>query len=78
MQSTPEVLPPNPVQTVREAYRDWRQAQCYFKEVTDPTLVDFAIFWERAARLRYQYLLRCLKREGYALSRSELIRLAVH
>ncbi|MDK2855720.1 MAG: hypothetical protein PWQ41_2069 [Bacillota bacterium] len=78
MRSTPELLAPDEVRMVREAYRDWRQAQCFFEEVTDPCLVDFAIYWERAARLRYRYLLSLLKGEGFALSQKELIRLVVY
>lgn len=78
MRSTPELLAPIEVRIVREAYRDWREAQCFFEEVTDPHLVDFAIYWERAARLKYRYLLSQLKRDGFALSQKELIRLVVH
>ncbi|MDK2882031.1 MAG: hypothetical protein PWP58_367 [Bacillota bacterium] len=77
MRFTPELLAPVEVRIVREAYRDWRQAQRFFEEVTDPYLVDFAIYWERAARLRYQYLLCLLKRDGFALSQKELIALVV-
>ncbi|NLG86776.1 MAG: DUF2508 family protein [Firmicutes bacterium] len=62
---------------VDEARQDWQLAQTYFELVSDPILVDFAIFWERAARLRYVYLLRYLKKEGYCLSSKEVIRLAI-
>ncbi|HHY92298.1 MAG TPA: DUF2508 family protein [Firmicutes bacterium] len=77
MRSIPEVLPANPLHVLQEAYRDWRQAERFFEEVTDPTLVDFGIFWERAARLRYRYLLNSLKAEGFHLGRSELFQLIV-
>ncbi|MGB9826517.1 MAG: DUF2508 family protein [Desulfofundulus sp.] len=78
MRSTPELFAPVEVRMVREAYRDWCQAKSFFEEVSDPHLVDFAIYWERAARLRYRYLLRLLKRDGFALSQKELMRLVVH
>lgn len=77
MWSTPEILTHNPVLAVKEAFQDWQQAERYFDEVTEPSLIDFAIFWERAARLRYQYLLRCLKLQGFSLSTNELMRLVI-
>ena len=79
MPATPEFLLhlDTNVSIVEEAREDWRLAQTYFDWVSDPDLVDFAIFWERAARLRYVYLLRCLRKEGYALSPMEVIRAAV-
>lgn len=66
------------VSLVNQAIKDWRLAQAYFDWVSDPDLVDLAIFWERAARLRYVYLLRCLRKEAFALNPKEVIRIAVH
>ncbi|HHV07783.1 MAG TPA: DUF2508 family protein [Firmicutes bacterium] len=77
MKTTPEFLLYADVVTVKEARDDWQLAQTYFAWVSDPDLVDFAIFWERAARLRYVYLLQCLRKEGYSLSPTEVIQLAV-
>ena len=80
MLATPELLlnlDNTNASIVEEARRDWQLAQTYFELVSDPVLVDFAIFWERAARLRYVYLLRCLKKEGYSLSLTEVIRLTI-
>jgi hypothetical protein len=67
----------DPLTLRREAKEDWHQAERFFSEVTDPYLVDFAIFWERAARLRYLYLLRLLKRDGFQLSKEQLFQKAV-
>lgn len=81
MKSTPELLicPTGIIdaEIVREAWEDWQLAQAYFSWVSDPDLVDFAIFWERAARLRYIYLLRCLKKEGRCLSFIDVVQLVV-
>lgn len=77
MNTTPELLLYADVVTVREALDDWQSAQTYFAGVSDPDLVDFAIFWERAARLRYVYLLRCLRKEGCCLTLTDVIQSAV-
>lgn len=79
MLATPELLVNQDTDAliVEQAREDWRLAQTYFDWVSDPALIDFAIFWERAARLRYIYLLRCLKKEGYALTPLDVIRAAV-
>ncbi|HHT71605.1 MAG: DUF2508 family protein [bacterium] len=75
MKPTPELLLHGDINLniVREAKDDWQLAQAYFTWVVEPELVDFAIFWERAARLRYVYLLRCLRKDGYRMSRTEVI-----
>jgi len=43
---------------VRKAHREWLQCQKYFQWVSDPDLVDHAIFSEEAARRKYMYLLK--------------------
>jgi hypothetical protein len=43
---------------VKNAHREWLQCQEYFKCVSDPDLVDHAIFSEEAARRKYIYLLK--------------------
>jgi len=49
---------------IREAYREWITAQKYFQWVSDPDLVDYAIFTEEAARRKYIYLLNQAKNQG--------------
>jgi hypothetical protein len=46
---------------VSQALREWQDAQKYFEEVSDPDLVDVAIYDLEAARRRYMYLLKCAK-----------------
>jgi len=49
---------------VKKAHQDWLKAQKYFECVTDPDLVDHAIFTEEAARKKYVYLLKKAKQQG--------------
>lgn len=49
------------VDEVKNAHRDWVLAQKQLDWVTDPDLVDQAIYAEVAARKRYTYLLKKAK-----------------
>lgn len=48
-------------QRVRQALRTWQDAQRYFEAVSDPDLVDVAIYDMEAARRRYIYMLKCIR-----------------
>jgi hypothetical protein len=54
---------------IREAHREWIRAQKYFQWVSDPELVDHAIFTEEAARKKYIYLLNIAKNQGISMER---------
>lgn len=43
---------------VEEAKAEWVAARQYFETVSDPDLIDFAIFNMEAAERRYTYLLK--------------------
>lgn len=43
---------------IRLAHEEWRNAEKYFENVTDPDLIDHAIYRMEAARTRYTYLLK--------------------
>ena len=43
---------------VKRAYAEWQAAENYFDNVSDPDLVDFAIFDMQAARKKYAYMLK--------------------
>jgi len=43
---------------VQEARDEWIQAQNYFENVSEPELVDYAIYRAEAAKRRYMYLLK--------------------
>lgn len=52
------------LQAVAQAHREWELAEKVFETVTDPDLVDYAIYQVQAAQKRYTYLLRRAKEEG--------------
>jgi len=54
---------------VRNAHLDWIQSQKYFESVSDPDLVDHAIFMEEAARRKYMYLLKKAREHGISLEK---------
>lgn len=43
---------------IEHARMEWVYAQNYFQNVTDPALVDHAVYLLEAAEVKYQYLLR--------------------
>lgn len=52
---------------VDAARREWEQARSYFDQVTDPDLIDYAIYEIEAAERKFMYLLRQAQQLGYAL-----------
>ncbi|HEY3365268.1 MAG TPA: DUF2508 family protein [Symbiobacteriaceae bacterium] len=46
---------------VQAAHREWQAAQNYFQEVSEPNLVDVAIFSMEAAQRKYMHLVRQLR-----------------
>ncbi|NLW59457.1 MAG: YaaL family protein [Firmicutes bacterium] len=50
---------------VEEARKDWQEARAYFNNVTDPELIDHAIYALGAAEKRYVYLLKKAREERY-------------
>lgn len=47
---------------VREAEIDWECACSYFESVSEFRLIDYAIYNERAAALKYSYLISEIKK----------------
>ena len=43
---------------IRAAMEKWQEAKRYFESVSDPDLVDYAVFEEEAARRKYVLLLK--------------------
>ncbi|HHX87993.1 MAG TPA: DUF2508 family protein [Firmicutes bacterium] len=62
-----ELLPPEPsdscYQSVRQAWQEWQDAKQYFNQVSDPGMVDYAIYSLQAAERRYIYLLHKARQE---------------
>jgi hypothetical protein len=53
-------------EVVGQAWREWKAAQHYFDAVSDPGLVDHAIYLVQAAEQRYDYLLKQAKKDKTA------------
>ncbi len=49
---------------VEQARQDWRSARERFNQISDPDLVDHAIYDLEAAERRYVYLLKKAREEG--------------
>ncbi|MCD2346787.1 DUF2508 family protein [Clostridium guangxiense] len=47
---------------IEEARHEWKQCSEYFDVVSDPKLIDYAIYKEAAAKSRYIYLLMQAKK----------------
>jgi len=51
-------------EAVNQARNEWQNARQLFNDVSEPELIDYAIFREEAARRRYMYLLKQAKLEA--------------
>ncbi|SHK60144.1 YaaL family protein [Paramaledivibacter caminithermalis] len=49
------------LENLRMAHEDWKNAEKFFENVTDPDLIDHAIYRIEAAKTRYTYLLKLAK-----------------
>jgi hypothetical protein len=49
---------------VKQAFEEWQTAEKFFHSVTDPDLVDHAIYKLEATKARYTYLLKQAKANG--------------
>lgn len=49
---------------VKRAHEDWLEAEQFFQSVSEPDLVDHAIYRVEAAKARYIYLVKKAKEEG--------------
>ncbi len=48
---------------IRKAYREWEDAKNFFEYVSEPELVDYAVYAIEAAKRRFLYMLqRCRQR----------------
>lgn len=59
----PETL----ISDVEAARQQWLSAKAYFDYVTDPDLIDMAIYSIEAAEKRYMYLLKVARTRGVRL-----------
>lgn len=59
------------IREIRRAQMDVSTAENFFQVVTDPELIDVAIYELEAKKSRYQYLLRVAKEKGIKKSLKE-------
>ncbi|NPV54214.1 MAG: YaaL family protein [Firmicutes bacterium] len=64
---------PSLADAVEKARREWLLAKSYFNSVTDPDLVDHAIYAARAAEKKYIYLLKKARQEDSSLPHRERV-----
>ena len=53
---------------LKMAHFEWKEAENYFQNVTDPDLIDFAIYNMEAAKTKYIYLLKEARKKGIKAS----------
>lgn len=49
---------------LKEAHTDWKNTELYFQNVTEPDLIDFAIYQMEAAKTKYIFLLKQAREMG--------------
>ncbi|HHU69155.1 MAG TPA: YaaL family protein [Thermoanaerobacterales bacterium] len=52
------------IDAVEAARQEWLTAKKYFESVTDPDLIDHAVYLMEAAQRKYMYLLKKARQEG--------------
>lgn len=52
------------IRCIRHAMEEWNQAQKFFECVSEPELIDYAIYRIEASKKRYMYLLKKAKEKG--------------
>lgn len=60
----PETEDEKLIGAIKAAHSDWQRAEGMFHEVTDPDLIDHAIYDMMAAKTKYIYLLKTAKNKG--------------
>jgi len=59
----------NLLDLLEQARREWAHAKIYFNNVTDPDLIDHAIFYMGATEKKYVYLLKRAREMGLSTER---------
>ena len=55
------------IRALEAAKIEWENAEKYFQYVKDPQLVDYAIYLQNAASVRYMHLIRLAKSNNISL-----------
>lgn len=49
------------LEDLRLAHKEWKDKESFFESVTDPDLIDYAIYDMEASKLKYIYLFKKVK-----------------
>lgn len=52
------------LEQLNQAHEEWQNAEAYFQGVTEPDLIDYAIYKMEASRTKYIYLLKQAREMG--------------
>ncbi|SCG81724.1 hypothetical protein DW1_0103 [Proteiniborus sp. DW1] len=52
------------LEQLNQAHEEWYNAELYFQSVTEPDLIDYAIYKMEASRTKYIYLLKQAREKG--------------
>lgn len=52
------------IDTIKQAHEEWKNAEVFFQNVTEPDLIDHAIYRAQAAKTRYAYLMKLAREMG--------------
>lgn len=52
------------LEQLNKAHEEWQHAELYFQSVTEPDLIDYAIYKMEASRTKYVYLLKQAREMG--------------
>jgi hypothetical protein len=58
----------NLIKAIEESREELERARQYFELVSDPQLVDYAIYMEQAAKVKFTYLLSEAKKNGITVN----------
>lgn len=66
--SRPDLLEErNLIVLLEQAQKEWNHAKVYFNNVTEPDLIDYAVFYMGAAEKKYIYLLKRVRDAGVSI-----------
>ena len=63
----------NIVDAIKESLKEIESARSFFDVVSDPKLVDYAIYMEAAAQSRYTYLIHQAREKGITVDVGSLL-----
>lgn len=55
------------INKLREAFEEWKKKEIYFESVTEPDLIDHAIYEIEASKIKYIYFLKKAKEKDIRL-----------